>query len=158
MLRNFFILLVAGCISTAALADQNKLLVQNYLNSFASRDAQGIFQLINWEGVDPNAQKTLQKQIKSSFKGRQIRRIYIEPVPADLDPSFVQDGKEFQFNLKPSGQLHIVYISNKGKRSKAQLLVGEYKGRLMIGNPVEVSATIACTNNADTQNKTKGTC
>lgn len=158
MLRNIIIFFLAGLASSLVLADQNRLLVQNYLNSFASRDAQGIYQLINWEGVDKKTKREIQKQIKSSFKGRQIRRIYIEPVPNDFDPSFVENGKHFQFNLKPSGQLNIVYISNKGKRTKAQLLVGEHKGRLMIGNPVEASESAACNQTAEGSNKAANAC
>ncbi|MCP4598289.1 hypothetical protein [Neptuniibacter sp.] len=146
MLRNFFVTILAVIICNTAVADENSLLVQKYLNSFASRDAAGIFQLINWEGVDKQSRQSLQKYIKSGFKGRQIRRIYIEPVAEGADPSYVQDGKTYQLNLKPTGQLNIVYISNKGKRSSTQLFVGQHNGELMIGSAVVAPESLACGN------------
>ena len=146
MLRNFFVTILAVVISNTAIADENSLLVQKYLNSFASRDAAGIFQLINWEGVDKQSRASLQKFIKSGFKGRQIRRIYIEPVAEGTDPSYVQDGKTYELNLKPTGQLNIVYISNKGKRSSTQLFVGQHNGELMIGSAVVAPESLACSN------------
>ncbi|MGH1461609.1 MAG: hypothetical protein ACRBB6_06210 [Neptuniibacter sp.] len=144
MIRNILITLFAFLIANTALANQNSLLVQNYLNSFASRDAEGIFKLINWEGMDKKAKNSLKKYIKSGFRGRQIRRIYIEPLPEDISPSYVEDGKTYQLNLKPTGQLTIVYISNKGQRTSAQLYVGTHKGTLMIGNAVVAPETLAC--------------
>ncbi|MCP4598437.1 hypothetical protein [Neptuniibacter sp.] len=152
MLRNFFVTILAVVISSTAIADENSLLVQKYLNSFASRDAAGIFQLINWEGVDKQSRASLQKYIKSGFKGRQIRRIYIEPVAEGTDPSYVQDGKTYELNLKPTGQLNIVYISNKGKRSSTQLFVGQHNGELMIGSAVVAPESLAC-GNPESKNK-----
>lgn len=128
---------------------KESLLVQKYLNAFASRDAAGIFSLINWDGVDRSSRLSLQKFIKSGFKGRQIRRIYIDPFSGPK-PSYVQGGKTYQLNLNPSGQMNIVYISNKGKRSTTQLYVGEHKGQLMIGSAVEAS-TLACKPGPGTQ-------
>ncbi|MGI1671597.1 MAG: hypothetical protein K6L74_14910 [Neptuniibacter sp.] len=144
MIRNIIITLFAIVLSTTTYADQNSLLVQNYLNSFASRDANGIFELINWQGVDKKTRVSLQKHIKSGFKGRQIRRIYIEPVPEGLSPSYVENGKTYQLNLKPTGQLNIVYISNKGKRTSNQLLVGLHNGKMMIGSAIPAPASLAC--------------
>lgn len=144
MFRNIFVTILALAISNTAIADERSLLVQKYLNSFASRDAAGIFKLINWKGVDKQSRESLQKYIKSGFKGRQIRRIYIEPLAKDTNPSYVQDGKTYQLNLKPSGQLNIVYINNKGKRSSTQLFVGKHKGELMIGSAVLAPESLAC--------------
>lgn len=144
MIRNLLITVFAFIFSNAALADENSHLVQKYLNAFASRDANGIFQLINWEGVDKKSRISLQKHIKSGFRGRQIRRIYIEPVPKNLKPSYVENGKTYQLNLKPTGQLHIVYISNKGQRSSTELFVGRHKGQLMIGSAVVAPEKLAC--------------
>ena len=144
MIRNIIVTLFIFAFSVTVSADQNSLLVQNYLNSFASRDAEGIFKLINWQGVDKKSRHSLQKHIKSGFKGRQIRRIYIEPVPKGLSPSYVENGKTYQLNLKPTGQLNIVYISNKGKRSSAQLFVGPHKGKMMIGSAVVAPESLAC--------------
>lgn len=148
-LRNTLAALLVALISSTAFADQNSLFVQNYLNSFASRDAQGIFNLINWEGVDKESRRSLQRYIKSGFKGRQIRRIYIEEIPEGLNPSYVQDGKTYQLNLKPTGQLNIVYISNKGQRTSSQLFVGEHNGKLKIGSAVVAPESLACGNAQD---------
>lgn len=144
MLRKTITFAFALLITSTAFADQNSLLVQNYLNSFASRDAQGLFNLIHWEGVDKESRRSLQKYIRSGFKGRQIRRIYIEPIENNNTPSYVQDGKTYQLNLKPTGQLNIVYISNKGKRSTTKLYVGEHNGRLKIGSAVVAPEALAC--------------
>lgn len=146
MLRNFFVTILAVVICNTAVADENSLLVQKYLNSFASRDAAGIFKLINWEGVDKQSRQSLQKYIKSGFKGRQIRRIYIEPVAEGTNPSYVQDGKTYQLNLKPTGQLNIVFVTNKGQRSSTQLFVGPHNGELMIGSAVIAPESLACSN------------
>lgn len=143
-LRKTLITAFAILISNSAFADQNRELVQNYLNSFGSRDAQGIFNLINWEGVDKESRRSLQKYIKSGFKGRQIRRIYIEPVAEGTNPSYVQDGKTYELNLKPSGQLNIVFIDNKNKRSTTKMYVGEHKGSLLIGSAVVAPEELAC--------------
>lgn len=152
ILRKLLITIFTFLISSTAIADPNSLLVQKYLNSFASRDAQGLYKLINWEGVDRESRRSLQKFIKSGFKGRQIRRIYIEPIQGDITPSYVQDGKTYQLNLKPSGKLNIVYISNKGKRTTTQLFVGDHKGQLMIGSAVVAPESLAC-NSKDTNKK-----
>lgn len=154
MTRKLLFSLLVLFLSNAAFADQNSLLVQKYLNAFASRDAAGIFQLINWEGVDKKSRASLQKHIKSGFRGRQIRRIYIEPVPSNLNPSYSENGKDYQLNLKPTGQLTIVYISNKGHRTSTKLFVGPHKGQLMIGSAVEAPEQLAC--KAD--KKTKSAC
>ncbi len=147
--RKTIVAVFALLITSTAVADQNKLLVQNFLNSFASRDAQGLFNLINWEGVDKESRRSLQKFIKSGFKGRQIRRIYIEPIAPGIRPSYVQDGKTYQLNLEPSGQLNIVYISNAGKRTTTQLYVGDHQGKLMIGSAVVAPETqVACSKQA----------
>lgn len=143
-LRKTLITAFAILISNSAFADQNRDLVQNYLNSFGSRDAQGIFNLINWEGVDKESRRSLQKYIKSGFKGRQIRRIFIEPVAEGTNPSYVQDGKTYELNLKPSGQLNIVFIDNKNKRSTTKMYVGEHKGSLLIGSAVVSPEELAC--------------
>ncbi|WP_415905309.1 hypothetical protein ACMXYW_04045 [Neptuniibacter sp. QD48_55] len=143
-LRKTLITAFALLISSSAFADQNRELVQNYLNSFGSRDAQGIFNLINWEGVDKESRRSLQKYIKSGFKGRQIRRIFIEPVAEGTNPSYVQDGKTYELNLKPSGQLNIVFIDNKNKRSTTKMYVGEHKGSLLIGSAVVAPEELAC--------------
>ncbi|WP_415900331.1 hypothetical protein [Neptuniibacter sp. QD48_11] len=143
-LRKTLITAFAILISNSAFADQNRDLVQNYLNSFGSRDAQGIFNLINWEGVDKESRRSLQKYIKSGFKGRQIRRIFIEPVAEGTNPSYVQDGKTYELNLKPSGQLNIVFIDNKNKRSTTKMYVGEHKGSLLIGSAVVAPEELAC--------------
>ncbi|PIE23640.1 MAG: hypothetical protein CSA60_04285 [Neptuniibacter caesariensis] len=142
--RNTLAALLVALTSSMAFADQNSLFIQNYLNSFASRDAQGIYNLIHWEGVDKQSRRSLQKFIRSGFKGRQIRRIYIEDVPADFNPSYVQDGQRYELNLKPTGQLNIVYISNKGKRTSSQLFVGEHNGRLKIGSAIVAPESVAC--------------
>ncbi|MGB0205233.1 MAG: hypothetical protein ACPF9K_09315 [Neptuniibacter sp.] len=149
MIRNFIISLFISVFSVSAIADQNSLLIQKYLNSFASRDAEGIFQLINWQGVDKKSRASLQKHIKSGFKGRQIRRIYIEPMPKGLNPSYVENGRTYKLNLKPTGQLFIVYVSNKGHRSSTQLFVGPHEGKLMIGSAVPASDSLACKSNAN---------
>ncbi|MEM5535141.1 hypothetical protein WNY58_01935 [Neptuniibacter pectenicola] len=138
------ICVISLLMSSMAIADKNSLFVQNYLNSFASRDAQGIFNLINWEGVDKESRRSLQKYIKSNFKGKQIRRIYIDPIAKNTPPSYVQDGKKYELNLKPSGQLNIVYINNKGKRTTSTLFVGEHQGKLKIGSAVPAAETLAC--------------
>jgi len=143
-LRKTLITAFAILISNSAFADQNRELVQNYLNSFGSRDAQGIFNLINWEGVDKESRRSLQKYIKSGFKGRQIRRIFIEPIAEGTNPSYVQDGKTYELNLKPSGQLNIVFIDNKNKRSTTKMYVGEHKGSLLIGSAVVAPEELAC--------------
>ncbi|WP_415894969.1 hypothetical protein ACMXYQ_12995 [Neptuniibacter sp. PT34_22] len=143
-LRKTLITAFAILISNSAFADQNRELVQNYLNSFGSRDAQGIFNLINWEGVDKGSRRSLQKYIKSGFKGRQIRRIFIEPIAEGTDPSYVQDGKTYELNLKPSGQLNIVFIDNNNKRSTTKMYVGEHKGSLLIGSAVVAPEELAC--------------
>ncbi|WP_415903003.1 hypothetical protein ACMXYR_03990 [Neptuniibacter sp. QD29_5] len=143
-LRKTLITAFAILISNSAFADQSRELVQNYLNSFGSRDAQGIFNLINWEGVDKESRRSLQKYIKSGFKGRQIRRIYIEPVAEGTNPSYVQDGKTYELNLKPSGQLNIVFIDNKNKRSTTKMYVGEHKGSLLIGSAIVAPEELAC--------------
>lgn len=141
------ICVISLLMSSMAIADKNSLFVQNYLNSFASRDAQGIFNLINWEGVDKESRRSLQKYIKSGFKGRQIRRIYIDPIAQNAPQSYIQDGKKYALNLKPTGQLNIVYINNKGKRTTSTLFVGEYKGQLKIGSAIAAPETIACNGN-----------
>lgn len=143
-LRKTLITAFAILISNSAFADQNRELVQNYLNSFGSRDAQGIFNLINWEGVDKESRRSLQKYIKSGFKGRQIRRIFIEPIAEGTNPSYVQDGKTYELNLKPSGQLNIVFIDNKNKRSTTKMYVGEHQGSLLIGSAVVAPEELAC--------------
>ncbi|WP_415883746.1 hypothetical protein [Neptuniibacter sp. QD34_54] len=143
-LRKTLITAFAILISNSAFADQNRELVQNYLNSFGSRDAQGIFNLINWEGVDKESRRSLQKYIKSGFKGRQIRRIFIEPIAEGTNPSYVQDGKTYELNLKPSGQLNIVFIDNKNKRSTTKMYVGEHKGSLLIGSAIVAPEELAC--------------
>lgn len=143
---------VALLISSTTLADQNSLFVQKYLNSFASRDAEGIFALINWEGVEKKEAKALKKYIKSGFRGRQIRRIYIEPVDNNVNPSYIREGKTYELNLIPSGTLNIVYISNNGKRTTNQLYVGQHDGEMLIGSGVPAPESLACT---DTTSKTK---
>ncbi|WP_415890523.1 hypothetical protein ACMXYV_04210 [Neptuniibacter sp. SY11_33] len=143
-LRKTLITAFAILISNSAFADQNRELVQNYLNSFGSRDAQGIFNLIHWEGVDKESRRSLQKYIKSGFKGRQIRRIFIEPIAEGTNPSYVQDGKTYELNLKPSGQLNIVFIDNKNKRSTTKMYVGEHQGSLLIGSAVVAPEELAC--------------
>lgn len=145
-LRNIIFFITALLLSNSLLAADPKegLLVQKYLNAFASRDAAGIYTLFNWEGVDRSTRTSVQKAIKSSFKGRQIRRIYIDPVAAGPIPSYEQEGKTYQLNLKPSGQMTIVYVTNKGKRTSTQLFVGEHKGELKIGSAVIAPDTLAC--------------
>lgn len=150
-IRNTLFTALILLISNSAFADQNRDLVQNYLNSFGSRDAQGIFKLINWEGVDKESRRSLQKYIKSGFKGRQIRRIFIEPVTAATQPSYVQDGKTYQLNLKPTGQLNIVFIDNKNKRSTTKMYVGQHKGELLIGSAVAAPEELACNGPKDKQ-------
>jgi len=148
-LRKLITCTFALLVANMAFADTNSLFVQNYLNSFASRDAQGIYNLIHWEGMDKSSKRSLQKYIKSGFKGRQIRRIFIEPIANSAVPSYVQDGKTYQLNLQPTGQLNIVYISNKGKRTTTQLFVGDHNGKLKIGSAVVAPESLAC-NNKDT--------
>ncbi len=148
-LRKLITCTFALLVANMAFADTNSLFVQNYLNSFASRDAQGIYNLIHWEGMDKSSKRSLQKYIKSGFKGRQIRRIFIEPLANSAVPSYVQDGKTYQLNLQPTGQLNIVYISNKGKRTTTQLFVGDHNGKLKIGSAVVAPESLAC-NNKDT--------
>lgn len=147
MIRNLIISLFIAVFSVPVSADQNSLLIQKYLNSFASRDAEGLFKLINWQGVDKKSRHSLQKRIKSGFKGRQIRRIYIEPVPKGFNPSYVENGRTYKLNLKPTGQLFIVYVSNKGHRSSTQLFVGPHEGKLMIGSAVPAPNSLACNSN-----------
>jgi hypothetical protein len=142
-LRKLIVCAFTLLIANMSWADNNSLFVQNYLNSFASRDAQGIYNLIHWEGVDKDSRRSLQKYIKSAFKGRQIRRIYIDPMSDAATPSYVQNGKTYELNLKPTGQLNIVYISNKGKRTTTQLFVGEHNGKLKIGSAVEAPEAIS---------------
>lgn len=149
ILRKLFVCAITLLVSTTAVADKNSLFVQNYLNSFASRDAQSIFQLIHWDGVDQDSRRSLQKYIKSGFKGRQIRRIYIEPLAEGNTPSYVQNGKTYELNLVPTGQLNIVYISNKGKRTTTQLFVGEHNGQMKIGSAVAAPESLACNSKED---------
>jgi len=144
ILRKLLITFFALLISSTTLADENSLFVQKYLNSFASRDAQGLFNLIHWDGMDKESRRSLQKFIKSGFKGRQIRRIYIEPLYTSTIPSYVQGGKTYQLNLKPSGQLNIIYMANNGKRSTTQLFVGKHKGKLKIGSAILAPNSLAC--------------
>ncbi|MAY41602.1 MULTISPECIES: hypothetical protein [unclassified Neptuniibacter] len=151
ILRKLFVCVITLLVSTSALADKNSLFVQNYLNSFASRDAESIFQLINWEGVDKESRNSLQKYIKSGFKGRQIRRIYIDPIAEGNTPSYVQNGKTYELNLVPTGQLNIIYISNKGKRTTTQLFVGDHNGQMKIGSAVVAAESLACNGQKDSK-------
>lgn len=129
------ILMLNTAIAAPTVKDYERF-IQNYLSSFASRDAEGVFQLINWEGVDSKSQKKLKKQIRGSFRGRQIRRIFFTELDTQFEPTFTKDGKLYRFNLEPTSKLNIIFISNRGKRTTKHFYVGNRSGMLLVGNPI----------------------
>ncbi|MDF2182239.1 hypothetical protein [Neptuniibacter sp. CAU 1671] len=123
-------------------ASTNFEFISYYLNSFASRDAAGLYNLFNWDGVESGLRKEVEKELRAAFKGQQIRRIYIDPVRKDLPhPTFEENGKQYELNLKPTGQLYIVYMDKNGATNTSKMYVGKQNGQIKIGSLRPVTAT-----------------
>ncbi|MFW1677994.1 hypothetical protein ACFVYJ_09455 [Pontibacter sp. JAM-7] len=125
-------------------AGTNFEFISYYLNSFASRDAPGLYNLFHWDGVETSVRKEVETEVRSNFKGQQIRRIYIDPVRKNLPhPTFQENGKQYELNLKPTGQLYIVYMDKTGKTNTAKMYVGEHNGQIKIGSLRPTTSTAA---------------